>query len=300
MKAYIRTRIAAGRTKRRSSTSSSRQLGNGACSASRGSTASTCSRGCCRSSGSRSARVALAAGAWCWSRNRAADGWRSRRRRRGPPLDPELERRVDEELARFDGLRSSRSRSSPGSSLCHPVRPAARARLPLGRLGGRRRPARRARGRAAGRAREHAVHRRLHGRVRRARRRRGGDRERRRRSRRQTQIAGFALDRDRARVRRPAAAGRSGAVAPGPAAARARAGAPRLLLGGAFAVCAAPCIGTVLASILVLAELERRRSRAASSCCSPTRSGSAPRSCSPASRSRTRCARSAGCARTTS
>jgi cytochrome c-type biogenesis protein len=34
---------------------------------------------------------------------------------------------------------------------------------------------------------------------------------------------------------------------------RARGSGSRLLLGGAFAVCAAPCIGTVLASILVLA-----------------------------------------------
>jgi cytochrome c-type biogenesis protein len=34
---------------------------------------------------------------------------------------------------------------------------------------------------------------------------------------------------------------------------RARRGGSSLLLGGAFAVCAAPCIGTVLASILVLA-----------------------------------------------
>ena len=34
----------------------------------------------------------------------------------GPALDPELERRIDEELERFDGLRSCRSRSSPGSS----------------------------------------------------------------------------------------------------------------------------------------------------------------------------------------
>jgi cytochrome c-type biogenesis protein len=33
----------------------------------------------------------------------------------------------------------------------------------------------------------------------------------------------------------------------------ARSSGSRLLLGGAFAVCAAPCIGTVLASILVLA-----------------------------------------------
>jgi cytochrome c-type biogenesis protein len=42
------------------------------------------------------------------------------------------------------------------------------------------------------------------------------------------------------------------AVAPG-LLHRARGSGSRLLLGGAFAVCAAPCIGTVLASILVLA-----------------------------------------------
>ena len=42
------------------------------------------------------------------------------------------------------------------------------------------------------------------------------------------------------------------AVAPG-LLQRARRGGSGLLLGGAFAVCAAPCIGTVLASILVLA-----------------------------------------------
>jgi cytochrome c-type biogenesis protein len=42
------------------------------------------------------------------------------------------------------------------------------------------------------------------------------------------------------------------AVAPG-LLQRARSGGSGVLLGGAFAVCAAPCIGTVLASILVLA-----------------------------------------------
>jgi cytochrome c-type biogenesis protein len=42
------------------------------------------------------------------------------------------------------------------------------------------------------------------------------------------------------------------AVAPG-LLQRARGSGSRMLLGGAFAVCAAPCIGTVLASILVLA-----------------------------------------------
>jgi len=44
--------------------------------------------------------VALAAGAWYWSRNRAAEN--ALATAGGPPLDPELERRVDEELARFD------------------------------------------------------------------------------------------------------------------------------------------------------------------------------------------------------
>src|SRR5262249_57930111 len=42
------------------------------------------------------------------------------------------------------------------------------------------------------------------------------------------------------------------AVAPG-LLLRARRGGSSVLLGGAFAVCAAPCIGTVLASVLVLA-----------------------------------------------
>jgi cytochrome c-type biogenesis protein CcmH len=46
--------------------------------------------------------VALAGAAWYWSRGRggAAGGLEPAG---GPPLDPELDRRVDEELARFDG-----------------------------------------------------------------------------------------------------------------------------------------------------------------------------------------------------
>jgi cytochrome c-type biogenesis protein len=67
----------------------------------------------------------------------------------------------------------------------------------------------------------------------------------------QTQIAGFALV-----VIGLAFVGLlpvpERAVAPG-LLQRARRGGSGLLLGGAFAVCAAPCIGTVLASILVLA-----------------------------------------------
>ena len=52
------------------------------------------------------------------------------------------------------------------------------------------------------------------------------------------------------------------AVAPG-LLQRARRRGSSALLGGAFAVCAAPCIGTVLASILVLARARAARSRAA-------------------------------------
>jgi cytochrome c-type biogenesis protein len=67
----------------------------------------------------------------------------------------------------------------------------------------------------------------------------------------QTQIAGFALV-----VIGLGFVGLlptpQGAVAPG-LLQRARRGGSAAVLGGAFAVCAAPCIGTVLASILVLA-----------------------------------------------
>jgi cytochrome c-type biogenesis protein CcmH len=44
--------------------------------------------------------VGLAAGAWAWSRNRPR---RSLAPADGAPLDPALERRIDEELARFEG-----------------------------------------------------------------------------------------------------------------------------------------------------------------------------------------------------
>ena len=47
--------------------------------------------------------VGLAAAAWYWSRNRSRDGDGGLTlAAAGPPLSPELDRRVDEELARFD------------------------------------------------------------------------------------------------------------------------------------------------------------------------------------------------------
>ena len=45
--------------------------------------------------------AALGGGAWYWSRNRPS-GKLPASGEDGPPLDPELDRRVDEELARFD------------------------------------------------------------------------------------------------------------------------------------------------------------------------------------------------------
>jgi cytochrome c-type biogenesis protein CcmH/NrfF len=45
--------------------------------------------------------LGLGLAAWYWSRSRAPDGTPALATA-GPPLDPELERRVDEELARFD------------------------------------------------------------------------------------------------------------------------------------------------------------------------------------------------------
>jgi cytochrome c-type biogenesis protein CcmH len=45
--------------------------------------------------------LALAGGAWYWSRNRPSGNLPAGND--GSPLDPELDRRVDEELARFDG-----------------------------------------------------------------------------------------------------------------------------------------------------------------------------------------------------
>ena len=79
----------------------------------------------------------------------------------------------------------------------------------------------------------------------------------------------------------------------------ARSRGSRFLLGGAFAICAAPCIGPVLASILVLAGSSESALEGAASCSGSTRSGSACRSSWRARCSRARWARSAGSATTT-
>ena len=78
----------------------------------------------------------------------------------------------------------------------------------------------------------------------------------------------------------------------------ARAAAARgALLGGAFAICAAPCIGPVLASVLVVAG-EAGSVAEAASCSPPTRPASPPRSRLAGSPSRARWVPSAGCATT--
>ena len=96
MKAFIRARIAAGdsaaQIKASSSTSSARP-----CSPSRRSAASTCSPG-----SSRSRRSASASSSSARSRGRGAAGATAVTTRRSDELDPDLERRVDEELARYE------------------------------------------------------------------------------------------------------------------------------------------------------------------------------------------------------
>ena len=70
------------------------------------------------------------------------------------------------------------------------------------------------------------------------------------------------------------------------------------LLGGAFAVCAAPCIGSVLGAVLVLASTSGTVLKGPS-CSRRTRSASKRRSSSPASPSSVRWDLSAGCATAT-
>ena len=154
---------------------------------------------------------------WRWSRGRG----RSPAAADGPPIDPELERRLDDELARFDGCSSAGRVRRVGFDLRrHAVRAAARPRLPVGGLGGRGEPVRRAGDRAPRRACEPAVRPRVHCRLRAARRRRGGDRQCSRQAR-ADRVRRVPADRDRARVHRPAAlAGAGGGT--GPARPRAR------------------------------------------------------------------------------
>ena len=98
MKAYIRTRLAQGATAKQIEDELVAQFGEGVLS-----TPPTHGFDLLAwvlpIGGIAVAAVALGGLAWAWSRRRdgssVGDG-------RDPPLDPELERRVDEELARFD------------------------------------------------------------------------------------------------------------------------------------------------------------------------------------------------------
>ena len=100
MKAFIRTHIAAGWTKSRIERALVEQLGPGVLGV-------PAKHGfdllawALPLGGLALGALALGAAAWAWSRNRASD--RVSRSGGGAALDPALERRVDEELARFDG-----------------------------------------------------------------------------------------------------------------------------------------------------------------------------------------------------
>ena len=298
MKLEIRRRIAQGWTKSQITGRAGRPAtASGVLGDAARRTGSTCSPGCCRSRPIAVGAVALGVGRLVLVAHARPDGSRNRDGH-GSACSPELERRVDEELP------ASMLEKLPVAFLAGLVSVMTPCVLPLvpGYLSAVSAvdvdTARRARRGHDGSSREHAVHHRLHGRVRRPRRRRCGDRERRPEAT-QTQIAGFVLIviglafvgllpvPERARSL-PGCCSTRGATARG------------LLLGGAFAVCAAPCIGTVLASILVLAARPATIARGVLLLV-PTRSGSAAAFVARGHRVRARDgARSAGCARTTS
>ena len=200
--------------------------------------------------------------------------------------------------ASTDGHAARRSRSPRASSSV--ITPCVLPLVPGYLVGGLERrggPARRARDGAARRRLEPPVHPRLHGRLRRARRGRGGDRQRRLRRTR----------RPRSRASCSSCSGSRSSdccpvperiLAPGLLDGARRRGSG-VLLGGAFAVCAAPCIGTRARRRARPREQHghgaqgrgaARRVRARPGCGVPR---------SPGSRSRARWARSAGCATTT-
>ena len=217
--------------------------------------ASTCSRGGCRSAACSPGRRVLGLGVWRWSRRTAPTSRRrpagsGARRGRGAPA------RRAAGPARLMGARLAVSFAAGFASVITPcVLPLVPGYL-VGALERRGRAARRAREHPPRARVEHAVHPRLHGRLRRARRGRRGDRrrplgdgpDRRRRLRPR---------RARARVRRAAA--RAGARAgPGPAR-RARAAAARARCSAARSRSAPRrASARVLAAVLVLASTAGR------------------------------------------
>ena len=153
-----RSKIAAGETRSADRAATSSSTSGRRSSRRRRGAASTCSRGGCRSWASSAAGSCSAAAAWHWSRVARAGRSRCRpRRRRRGPLDPELERRLDEELAPLRRVSQPDGRPHPdrvpGRVRLVPraLRAAARAGLPLDGLGGGGGAARRARVGAAGR-----------------------------------------------------------------------------------------------------------------------------------------------------
>jgi cytochrome c-type biogenesis protein CcmH/NrfF len=106
MKAFIRTHIALGWTKSRIENALVDQLGPGVLGVP-GKHGFDLLAWVLPLGGIALGAVGLGAGAWAWSRSRSGDDGRSGDDlspdgESGPPLDPVLERRIDEELARFD------------------------------------------------------------------------------------------------------------------------------------------------------------------------------------------------------
>ena len=99
MKAFIRARIAAGDSAARDQGAARRPVRARRPRRAAEARVRPARLGCCRSPGSRVGAVAVGALAWTWSRRRETPGDGAGEL----PLDPELERRVDEELARFEG-----------------------------------------------------------------------------------------------------------------------------------------------------------------------------------------------------
>jgi len=100
MKAFIRTHIAQGWTKSRIEDALVAQLGPGVLGVPRKHGFDLLAWAL-PIAGIAIGAIALGVGAWTWSRTRPGD--KASLAGAGPPLDPALDRRVDEELARFDG-----------------------------------------------------------------------------------------------------------------------------------------------------------------------------------------------------
>ena len=103
IKADIQRRIAAGRDQEPDQGRARRSSGDSGSWPRRRGTGSTCSPGRCLSSGIVAGAGIMGLLAWRWTRVREPEPSPQQFALNGHPLGPEEERRLDEELARFDG-----------------------------------------------------------------------------------------------------------------------------------------------------------------------------------------------------